>query len=62
VEGSTTYEWFLAEYDVLAPPEKGGELHGDRPPFVPTTRELPVPTGTDPFRLRSDRSGPAHHA
>jgi dihydrofolate reductase len=47
VEGSTTYEWLLAESDILAHPEKWSEFHGDRPTFVFTTRELPVPAGAD---------------
>ena len=47
VEGSTTYEWVLAESDILAHPEKWAEFHGDRPTFVFTTRELPVPEGAD---------------
>ncbi len=47
VEGSTTYEWVLAESDILAHPERWREFHGDRPTFVFTTRELPVPDGAD---------------
>lgn len=47
VEGSTTYEWVLAESDILAHPEKWREFHGDRPTFVFTTRELPAPEGAD---------------
>jgi len=47
VEGSTTYEWMLAESDLLAHPEKWQEFHGDRPTFVFTTRKLPVPEGAD---------------
>jgi len=47
VEGSTTYEWILAEQDVLTHPEKWREFHGDRPTFVFTTRDLPVPAGAD---------------
>lgn len=47
VEGSTTYEWVLAESDILAHPERWREFHGDRPTFVFTTRELPVPEGAD---------------
>jgi dihydrofolate reductase len=47
VEGSTTYEWVLNESDLLAHPEKWHEFHGDRPTFVFTTRELPVPDGAD---------------
>ena len=47
VEGSTTYEWILEAEDVLAHPEKWQGFHGDRPTFVFTTRELPVPDGAD---------------
>lgn len=47
VEGSTTYEWILAEEDILANPEKWHGFHGDRPAFVFTTRDLPVPEGAD---------------
>lgn len=47
VEGSTTYEWVLAEQDILANPEKWHEFHGDNPTFVFTTRQLPVPQGAD---------------
>jgi dihydrofolate reductase len=47
VEGSTTYEWVLAESDILANPEKWHDFHGDRPTFVFTTRDLPVPEGAD---------------
>ncbi|MCZ4066376.1 dihydrofolate reductase family protein [Microbacterium sp. H37-C3] len=47
VEGSTTYEWVLAESDLLAHPERWQEFHGDRPTFVFTTRELPRPAGAD---------------
>ncbi|MFS0867586.1 dihydrofolate reductase family protein [Microbacterium sp. 179-B 1A2 NHS] len=47
VEGSTTYEWVLAESDILAHPERWREFHGDRPTFVFTTRDLPAPAGAD---------------
>jgi dihydrofolate reductase len=47
VEGSTTYEWLLNESDLLRHPEKWKEFHGDRPTFVFTTRQLPVPEGAD---------------
>ena len=47
VEGSTTYEWVLAESDILAHPEKWSEFHGDRPTFVFTSRDLPTPEGAD---------------
>jgi dihydrofolate reductase len=56
VEGSTTYEWVLAESDILAHPEKWAEFHGDRPTFVFTTRELPVPEGADIRFVRGDVS------
>lgn len=47
VEGSTSYEWVLAESDILAHPERWREFHGTRPTFVFTTRDLPVPEGAD---------------
>jgi dihydrofolate reductase len=47
VEGSTTYEWVLAESDILAHPERWQEFHGERPTFVFTHRALPVPEGAD---------------
>lgn len=47
VEGSTTYEWVLAEADLLAAPERWQEFYGDRPTFVFTTRELPCVPGAD---------------
>lgn len=47
VEGSTTYEWLLAESDILAHPEKWQEFHGERPTFVFTSRDLPAPAGAD---------------
>src|SRR5690349_16399598 len=47
VEGSTTYEWLLAEGDLLAQPHRWREFHGDRPVFVFTTRSLPVPEGAE---------------
>ena len=52
VEGSTTYEWMLAETELLAHPERWREFHRDRPLFVFTTRELPVPDGADVRFLR----------
>lgn len=47
VQGSTTYRWLLAENDLLAHPEKWQEFHGEKPTFVFTTQDLPVPAGAD---------------
>ncbi|RUQ97174.1 dihydrofolate reductase family protein [Labedella endophytica] len=47
VEGSTTYEWLLAEQDILAHPEKWQEFHGAKTTFVFSSRSLPVPEGAD---------------
>jgi dihydrofolate reductase len=47
VEGSTTYEWILAEQDILARPEKWTEFHGTKTTFVFSSRSLPVPDGAD---------------
>jgi dihydrofolate reductase len=47
VEGSTTYEWVLAEADLLAQPQRWQEFYGQRPTFVFTTRELPPVPGAD---------------
>lgn len=47
VKGSTTYEWVLAEANLLAQPERWREFYGDRPTFVFTTRELAKPSDAD---------------
>jgi dihydrofolate reductase len=52
VEGSTTYEWILAETDVLTDPAKWQEVSGRRVTYVFTTRRLPVPDGADVRFLR----------
>lgn len=47
VEGATTYEWVLAQERLLEHPERWGELYGQKPVFVFTSRELSVPEGAD---------------
>lgn len=47
VEGSTTYEWLLNETGAVSTPDRWQEFHGDKPTFVFTTRQLPVPAGAD---------------
>ncbi|CAO1651069.1 dihydrofolate reductase family protein [Salinibacterium sp. NYA9b] len=47
VEGSTTYEWVLKQEDLIAQPHKWAEYFGNKPTFVFTTRDLPVPEGAD---------------
>lgn len=47
VEGSTTYQWVLDHEALLENPQKWAQLYGEKPTFVFTTRELPVPAGAD---------------
>lgn len=47
VMGSTTYEWLLAEEDLLARPEKWQGFYAGRSVFVFTSRALPVPEGAE---------------
>ena len=47
VEGSTTYEWVLAQTGVLEKPELWQQFYADRPTFVFTSRALPIPEGAD---------------
>jgi len=47
VEGSTTYQWVLDHEALLDNPQKWAQLYGEKPTFVFTTRELPVPAGAD---------------
>ncbi len=52
VTGSTTYEWVLREADLMSKPQQWQQFYGDRPTYVFTSRELPVPAGAD-VRFRS---------
>ncbi|WGD38536.1 dihydrofolate reductase family protein [Lysinibacter sp. HNR] len=52
VQGSTTYEWVLQETQLLERPDQWQNFYGDRPSFVFTSRELPVPLGADVRFLR----------
>lgn len=47
VMGSTTYEWLLAEEDLLAHPEKWQGFYAGKAVFVFTSRDLPVPEGAE---------------
>jgi len=47
VQGSTTYEWVLEHEELLAHPERWSGFYGSTPMFVFTTRQLPVPEGSD---------------
>ena len=45
--GSTTYEWVLANEQLLEQPEKWRGYYGETPCWVFTTRELPAIDGAD---------------
>jgi dihydrofolate reductase len=47
VEGSTTYAWVLAFEGLIEDPGKWPTLYGERPTFVFTSRDLPIPEGAD---------------
>ncbi|TXN31386.1 dihydrofolate reductase family protein [Lacisediminihabitans profunda] len=47
VEGSTTYEWVLRQERLLEEPHRWAGFYGDRPTYVFTSRDLPVPEGAD---------------
>lgn len=47
VQGSSTYEWVLAQEGLVEHPEKWPDYYGQRPTFVFTTRELPSVPGAD---------------
>lgn len=45
--GSTTYQWVYDFENLADHPGKWQESYGDRPTFVFTSRQLPVPDGAD---------------
>ncbi|MBD2765858.1 dihydrofolate reductase [Kocuria sp. cx-455] len=53
VMGSSTYEWLLHTENILGFPEKWTEFFGERPTYVFTSRDLPVPPGVDVRFLNS---------
>jgi dihydrofolate reductase len=57
--GSTTYEWVLDHEKLLERPDRWREFYGDRPAWVFTHRDLPVPEGLD-IRLVRDEVRPVH--
>lgn len=57
--GATTYEWILANDDILNKPDKWHEYYADRPTWVFTHRELPPIPGAD-IRFVSGDIAPVH--
>ena len=47
VEGANTYLWVLEHEDLLGHPQRWQELYGNKPTFVFTSRDLPIPRGAD---------------
>ncbi|MGP6173793.1 dihydrofolate reductase family protein [Corynebacterium sp. A21] len=47
VMGSTTYEWLIREMDLLNNPQAWIDAYGDRPNWVFSSRNLPIPEGTN---------------
>ncbi|MCI9887497.1 dihydrofolate reductase [Micrococcales bacterium 31B] len=58
VMGAHTYEWLLRHEGVLEEPQKWLDMHGSKPSFVFTSRDLPRPAGAD---VRFVRGGVAQH-
>ncbi len=52
VYGSHTYEWVLREENLLAEPAKWQALWEDKPTFIFTSRDLPIPEGADVRLIR----------
>lgn len=57
VLGAHTYEWVLAQENLLAEPEKWPALYGGKPVFVFSRRDLPIPAGADVRLLRGPVAG-----
>jgi dihydrofolate reductase len=57
--GATTYEWVVGHEDLMAHPERWQAFYGDRPAWVMTHRDLPVPDGLD-IRLAHGDVRPVH--
>lgn len=52
VLGSHTYDWMLREWHATGREQEWRDFAGERPAFVFTSRELPVPEGSDIRFLR----------
>lgn len=45
--GANTYLWVLKQENLLSQPARWQELYADKPTFVFSTRQLPIPQGAD---------------
>ena len=59
--GATTYEWVLANDNVLAEPQNWHDLYGDVPCWVFANRELPLVPDANIFMVSGDVKQ-VHHA
>lgn len=57
--GATTYEWILANHDMLEKPEEWQEFYADRPTWIFTHRRLPAIPGAN-LRFVSGDVGVVH--
>jgi len=57
VMGSTTYEWVCGHETLSDSPGKWRDAYGERPAFVFTSRDLPVPEGIDLRLVSGDVAG-----